>query len=104
MDWGTFNTLMDSIQENPRNWGYPDEERYTIKHVSGFEIWVSNGIVAYKIYRPVEMKFSFLQKWYFHRVYKAWFREVIGETKDLIEHCDKITKKPTGNKIENLKP
>lgn len=72
-----LGAIIDSLDGDPGDWTYPSVDRkYTIKHKSGVEVWVSNGN-AY-LYQPNIVHFGFFATIRLRRAYKRWAK-VRGE-------------------------
>lgn len=65
--------LIFEMQNRPEDFYFPSECRFAHRP-SGQHIWIANGRAFYKLYAPYEIKFTFADRWRFHRAFKRFKR------------------------------
>lgn len=50
---------LDKLLDDYKNWTW---DVCVMRHSSGIELWISNGFSHFDVYKPYEIKFSYLMK------------------------------------------
>jgi hypothetical protein len=79
----TVSSLCKSLTSHPSQWTWYGDGQYFIEHqASDIKLSVKHGIYVYK---PCEIKFSFLQRRRLRRAFKSWKKNIGNQQEYLIQ-------------------
>lgn len=70
----TLRAVLNSMKAEPENWAVTHFTFINMR--TNTEVWTANGFWFYGLYRPKEVKWSFIEKILFHRAMNRWHRAV----------------------------